>query len=175
MKIQLSSLRFITFLFYVTVSFLTTPLFSQSVDDPWIILHNQNEYDALLVRAHDENKSVLLLFEGSNWCHFCIQLNKEVFSQDAFKEYAAKKLLVVKVDFPAEDENTPVEEKQPQDVINENYLLASKYNLNGVPALVLLNPNGNMYRFNSGYFSGGAQGFINWAEGTFAPAAPANN
>ena len=34
----------------------------------------------------------MLDFTGSDWCGWCIKLNKEVFSQPEFAEYAKKNL-----------------------------------------------------------------------------------
>mgnify|MGYP000232868317 CR=1 FL=1 len=50
--------------------------------------------------ARDSGKYILLDFSGSDWCGWCIRLEKEVFSQDAFKDFAEKKLVCVLVDFP---------------------------------------------------------------------------
>jgi thiol-disulfide isomerase/thioredoxin len=51
-------------------------------------------------QAKAENKKILLDFTGSDWCGWCKKLDKEVFSQQAWKEYAAKHLVLVEVDFP---------------------------------------------------------------------------
>src|SRR4051812_585143 len=57
-----------------------------------------------LQKAQDEakakNKLLLMDFTGSDWCGWCIKLNKEVFSQPEFKDYAAKNLVLMEVDFP---------------------------------------------------------------------------
>src|SRR5512140_2965556 len=53
-----------------------------------------------LEKAKTENKLVMLDFTGSDWCGWCIKLNKEVFSKPEFIEYAAKNLVAVEVDFP---------------------------------------------------------------------------
>ena len=42
-------------------------------------------------KAKAENKLVMMDFTGSDWCGWCIKLNKEIFSQPEFAEYAAKK------------------------------------------------------------------------------------
>src|SRR5882672_6835374 len=51
-------------------------------------------------QAKAEKKLVLLDFTGSDWCGWCIRLNKEVFSKPEFQDYAAKNLVLVEVDFP---------------------------------------------------------------------------
>ncbi len=51
-------------------------------------------------RARQEKKAILLNFTGSDWCGWCKKLDAEVFSQKEFKDYAAKHLVLVEVDFP---------------------------------------------------------------------------
>src|SRR5689334_4181309 len=53
-----------------------------------------------LAKAKAENKVVFLDFTGSDWCPWCIKFNKEVVSTAEFKDYAAKNLVPVEVDFP---------------------------------------------------------------------------
>ena len=51
-------------------------------------------------QAKAENKKILLDFTGSDWCGWCKKLEAEVFSQQAWKDYAAKHLVLVELDFP---------------------------------------------------------------------------
>ena len=44
--------------------------------------------------AKASGKYIMLDFSGSDWCGWCIKLEKEVFSQDAFKDFAEKTLFV---------------------------------------------------------------------------------
>ena len=46
------------------------------------------DYDAALALAQETNKDILVDFTGSDWCGWCIRLDNEVFSNDAFKAYA---------------------------------------------------------------------------------------
>ena len=39
-------------------------------------------------------------FTGSDWCGWCIMLDKEIFSKPEFKEYASKNLVLLELDFP---------------------------------------------------------------------------
>ena len=51
-------------------------------------------------QAKTEGKLVLLDFTGSDWCSWCIKLNKERSPQPDFEEYAAKNLVLVELDYP---------------------------------------------------------------------------
>ena len=44
-----------------------------------------NDYAASCKQAAEAKKDLLIDFTGSDWCGWCIKLNKEVFSHDEFK------------------------------------------------------------------------------------------
>ena len=46
------------------------------------------KYDEALQRAEKENKTVFALFTGSDWCPWCVYLEKEVTSQEEFLKEA---------------------------------------------------------------------------------------
>src|SRR5213083_3508571 len=62
-------------------------------------------------KAKEEKKLVMLDFTGSDWCGWCIKLNKEVFSKPEFAEYAKKNLVLVEVDFPRHKDLTEEQKK----------------------------------------------------------------
>ena len=86
-------------------------------------------------QAKAENKLVLLDFTGSDWCGWCIKLNKEVFSTPEFAEYAKKNLVLVEVDFPRRKELSEAQK-------SANETLSKKYGIKGFPTLVLLDGGG---------------------------------
>ena len=43
---------------------------------------------AALAQAKQEHKLVMLDFTGSDWCGWCIKLNRDVFSKPEFAKYA---------------------------------------------------------------------------------------
>ncbi|MFI0348049.1 MAG: thioredoxin family protein [Chthoniobacterales bacterium] len=114
-------------------------------------------YQAALDQAAKENKYVLLDFTGSDWCSWCKRLEKETFSQPAFKEYAAKNLILVTIDFPqAKEQSTSLK--------NQNEELQRHYHIEGFPTLILLDSKGQLIKQTSGYLSGGPAGFIRWVD-----------
>ena len=50
--------------------------------------------------ASEQNKKVLLVFSGSDWCGPCIKLDKNVWQSDAFKAESKKNWILIKADFP---------------------------------------------------------------------------
>ena len=46
------------------------------------------DYKAALAKAKAENKDVLIDFSGSDWCRWCVKLDKEVFEHmDSIETY----------------------------------------------------------------------------------------
>jgi protein disulfide-isomerase len=62
------------------------------------------DFDAAKATAKAEGKPVLLDFTGSDWCVWCIRLDKEVFTREAFVAYADASLVLVELDFPQRKE-----------------------------------------------------------------------
>jgi len=108
--------------------------------------------DEALKIAQKENKTVLINFTGSDWCIWCKRLNNEVFSKDEFAAFAEKNLVLVKIDFPREKEQTP-------EVKYYNQELAAQYKVEGYPTIVLLRQDGSVLGY-TGYQPGGAENYI---------------
>lgn len=89
--------------------------------------------------ASKENKSILLVFSGSDWCAPCIKLDKRVWQSDVFKKFSQDKLTLLKADFPRKKANRLPEKQQEL-----NRMLAEKYNPKGYfPFILLLDKDGN--------------------------------
>jgi protein disulfide-isomerase len=108
--------------------------------------------DEALKIAQKENKTVLLNFTGSDWCIWCKRLNDEVFSKDEFVKYAENNLVLVKIDFPREKEQTP-------ETKFYNQQLAAQYKIEGYPTIVLLRKDGSELGV-TGYVEGGAVNYV---------------
>jgi thioredoxin-related protein len=107
-------------------------------------------------KAKAEKKIVMVDFTGSDWCGWCIKLDKEVFSQSAFVEYAEKNVVPVKIDFPRRVE-------QSEELKKANKALQEKYNIEGYPTIVVLNSAGKEIG-RLGYQPGGPKAFISSLE-----------
>lgn len=110
------------------------------------------DYAKGLERAKAEKKLALLDFTGSDWCGWCIKLNKEVFSQPKFKEYADKNLVLVELDFPRT-------KPQSDEIKARNEKLAKQFNIEGFPTIVVLNGEGKKVG-ELGYMKGGPDAFV---------------
>jgi thioredoxin-related protein len=99
-------------------------------------------------KAKQEKKLVLVDFTGSDWCGFCIKLNKEVFSKPEFAEYAEKNFVLVEVDFPRQKKLSE-EQQKANAALKEKYAASSGY-----PTIVLLDADGKKLGQEVGYHPG---------------------
>jgi len=116
-------------------------------DSNWL-----TNYDEAKTKAKSDNKFLLLDFTGSDWCGWCKRLKAEVFSKPQFRDYAAKNLVLVELDFPKA-------KPQTEEVKKQNMQLASQYRIEGFPTIVVLNADGQKIG-ELGYMEGGAEAFI---------------
>ncbi|MGB1449525.1 MAG: thioredoxin family protein [Flavobacteriaceae bacterium] len=77
-------------------------------------------------KAQQENKKLLLVFSGSDWCIPCIRLEKEVWENDTFLAYAMEKLILYRADFPKRKKN-----QLPATLAAKNQALAEEFNPKG--------------------------------------------
>ena len=47
-----------------------------------------SDYNKAVDQAKADNKDILLDFTGSDWCPWCIRMDKEVLDTKEFKDYA---------------------------------------------------------------------------------------
>ena len=106
-----------------------------------------HDYSKAQEEAKANHKLLFLNFTGSDWCGWCIKLDKDIFSQPQFKNFAHDNLVLVELDFPRR-KSLPVEEKK------QNMQLAQQYKVLGFPTIVVLNSNGQKVWQFDGYFSG---------------------
>ena len=88
-------------------------------------------------KASAENKKIVLVFSGSDWCIPCIKLEKEVWQSEAFITYANQELILDRADFPKRKKN-----KLSLQLEEANTALAEIYNAKGYfPWVVVLSPS----------------------------------
>ncbi len=87
-----------------------------------------------------ENKNIVLVFSGSDWCAPCIKLDKTVWQSAEFKKESQTKWVIYKADFPKKKAN-----QLDATLAETNKKLAEKYNQSGnFPLVVLLDKSGNI-------------------------------
>ncbi len=111
-----------------------------------------DDYEKAIVQAKAEKKLVLLDFTGSDWCGWCIKLDKEVFSQTEFKTYAKDNLVLVELDFPRG-------KPQSKELKEQNGKLQKEFGVRGFPTIIVLNAEGKKVG-QLGYMPGGPTAFL---------------
>ena len=105
----------------------------------------QPTYFSVVKKAQSENKSILLVFSGSDWCSNCIKLKTNVFEKEDFKVLQSEKFEMYTADFPRTKKT--VEDQRTLD----NEMLADKFNPKGqFPFILLLDNNQNVLKKTSG-------------------------
>nr|WP_315153600.1 thioredoxin family protein [uncultured Flavobacterium sp.] len=100
---------------------------------------NTNFEDAK-AKAEKENKNILLVFSGSDWCGPCMKLDKVVWQSSEFKAESDENWVVYKADFPKKKAN-----QLSPELTESNNKLAEKYNKSGsFPLVVLLDKKGKV-------------------------------
>ena len=126
---------------------LTLISITASAESSWVTDYKKAQEDAKAGK-----KLMLLEFTGSDWCGWCMKLDKEVFSTPEFQNYASRNLILVKLDFPRRIPQTEALKKQ-------NEQLAEKYGIQGFPTIIVLNGQGEKVG-ELGYTDGGPSPFL---------------
>ena len=109
-----------------------------------------------------ENKPLFLFFTGSDWCGWCIRLQKEVFKTPEFVKWAKENVILVELDFPRKNEQTEAVKMQ-------NAQLQQQLQVRGYPTVWFVNPSmvDNKLNFeklgSTGYVAGGPAAWIGGA------------
>jgi protein disulfide-isomerase len=85
--------------------------------------------------ARAQNKPVLIYFTGSDWCPWCIRLDKQVLNTPTFAQ-ASTNWILLKADFPR---TTPIN----AELQRQNMRLATLFGVEGFPVLILTDGQGN--------------------------------
>ncbi|NQT93143.1 MAG: thioredoxin family protein, partial [Lentisphaerae bacterium] len=80
---------------------------AEASDPSW-----STDYEAAQKAAAKKNLPILADFAGSDWCGWCIRLDREVFSKKEFSGYAKDKLVLFLADFPSRKKQAAAEKKQ---------------------------------------------------------------
>lgn len=95
------------------------------------------DFDTAQQTAQSEDKIIVLVFSGSDWCGPCIKLEKTIWTTDEFNAYAKENYVMARADFPRRKANALSQEQQAK-----NNKLAEIYNPKGYfPLVVILDKN----------------------------------
>lgn len=111
--------------------------------------------DEALERAKSNGRYLYVCFSGSDWCGWCIKLEKEVLSKPAFLRAVTNDYELVYIDSPNDKSllSEHAKEKNPG--------LVEKYNVSGFPTALILDSNGDTLA-QTGYQRGGPKKYAKY-------------
>lgn len=123
--------------------------FSATAQEVW-----HTNLDKAAEISNKTNKPLLLFFTGSDWCGWCIKLQKEVLHTPEFDAWAKKNVVLLELDYPRRTAQDPIIAKQ-------NAELQQAFKVRGYPTIwiVDLAKGANKVNFSAlgstGYVAGG--------------------
>jgi protein disulfide-isomerase len=110
----------------LTLSLLFISFLSLSFSQEKLVWHEDLK-EAITI-SQKENKPLMLFFTGSDWCGWCIRLQKEVFFKPEFTKWAAENVVLVELDFPRK-------KAQSQELRAQNAQLQQQFQVRGYPTI----------------------------------------
>lgn len=109
-------------------------------------------YSSALQRAQRENKVLLILFTGSDWCTWCRRLEEEVLDRHECLAALAPYCVFVKLDYPRSNALLSSEEVQ------QNAALKQRYAVTQFPTVLVVDSKEHVIG-KTGYVKGGPSRF----------------
>ena len=113
-----------------------------------------DDYDVAAKVAAETGKHLLVDFTGSDWCHWCIRLENEVFEHAEFEAGVKDTFVLVRLDFP---EDPALKEKVPNPARNQE--LFNAFRGGGYPTVALVTKDGDLFA-KTGYRAGGPASYV---------------
>lgn len=132
-------------------------------------LHWETDMLKAVDRSIAEKKPMMLFFTGSDWCGWCIRLQKEVFFLPEFEKWANENVVLMELDYPRK-------KVVPQPLRDQNNQMQQMFGVRGYPTVWFVNPsktdqNVNFERIGStGYVRGGPAAWIGKADAILSQA-----
>jgi protein disulfide-isomerase len=86
------------------------------------------DVDEAFAKSKKTGRPILANFTGSDWCGWCKRLSASVFTQDEFKKWADKNVILLELDFPRR-------KVLPQEIQNQNASLQQAFRVSGYPTV----------------------------------------
>lgn len=112
-----------TFLFQVLFLFIFTTSQAQIQKSP--------DYETAKAEAKNQNKDILIVLTGSEWCKPCVKMKKNVFENQAFIDYANEHFVILEL-------NLPRHWDMDSKLYKDYDFFKQKYQTNALPSLILL-------------------------------------
>ena len=124
----------------------------------------ETDINKAIAVSNKTKKPMLLFFTGSDWCGWCIRLQKEVLKTPEFKTWAAKNVVLVELDYPRS-------KPQSDAIKNQNNGLQQIFGIQGFPTVYFATAKvkGGKPSYtgigSTGYVAGGPKAWLEVANG----------
>lgn len=108
--------------------------------------------------AKASGRLIMADFTGSDWCPWCKRLKAEVFDTKEFKDWAAKNVILLELDYPRAKQDPALK------LQNAGMLAKFKSTIKGYPTILFLTADGEKVG-QTGYIEGGPTAWIPNAQG----------
>lgn len=105
-----------------------------------------DNYDDALAEAVRTDRLAILFFTGSDWCHWCKKLERELFADEAFQESLRPIAVFVEIDFPRRRSIHPKQALR-------NLQLKSRFKVEAFPTVIVFDPRENVELLRHAYLS----------------------
>jgi thioredoxin-related protein len=134
---------------FITLLLIVGAMTVQAQELTW-----HNDINKAMEVSKKTKKPMLLFFTGSDWCGWCMRLQKEVLKTPEFAAWAKENVVLVELDYPRRTPQIPEIQKQ-------NMELQQTFQVQGYPTVWFVNATkkDNKVNFeklgNTGYLAGG--------------------
>ena len=112
----------------IILSVITSTAFTQEKAITW-----HTDMNKAINKSLQTEKPLLLFFTGSDWCGWCIKLQRAVFKKPEFKKWAKENVVLVEIDFPRRTKIDP-------NILQQNRELQRIFGVRGYPTVWYVQP-----------------------------------
>jgi protein disulfide-isomerase len=144
---------------FITLFFLAASFAVEAQELVW-----ETNVNKAMEVSNKTKKPMLLFFTGSDWCGWCIRLQKEVLKTPEFAKWAKENVVLVELDYPRKAPQSPEIKKQ-------NNELQQAFGIQGFPTIYFANATTKDGKVNfqglgnTGYVAGGPSAWLAVADG----------
>lgn len=92
-----------------------------------------SDMNVAIQQSVETGKPLFLFFTGSDWCGWCIRLQKEVFQTPFFTKWSKENVILVELDYPRK-------KQLPQEIASQNQTMQQIFQVQGYPTVHLVTP-----------------------------------
>jgi len=145
---------------FITILLVIGSLAVQAQELKW-----ETDINKAISVSNKTKKPMLLFFTGSDWCGWCIRLQKEVLKTPEFATWAKKNVVLVELDYPRS-------KPQSDAIKTQNNALQQTFGIQGFPTVYFATAKVNAKKVpaftgigSTGYVAGGAKAWLAVADG----------